>query len=640
WETIRHFYPFLKENIVSTQAGPTSLPLAVTQVTIHQPTNGQELLTTPVFYINDTAGNLIPFTRGEGQAYLYQSNGTADPEDDDVLYLGSPSGPLINARGAAVGDRLCVFDNGHTPPRVGCLDDLQNSGATLTLVDIPLWQPEITVRPVNSTTLAVTVTQASVSNIHVQLFPSYRPTDTIKALTAELVHQGNGVYTGEFQFPITVFDGFIRVWEEGNANHESVSRFANAPGWDGNTFVGFGGNRFIAWGGNRFIAWGGNTFVGFGGNRFIAWGGNTFVGFGGNTFVGFGGNTFVGFGGNTFVGFNAPLASPDGQVILYNVDNILAGNVASSLQILSAAPELPTWLTPVGQVYRYTTQKNEGDNLVIQFQYLQRELPAIEEDQLRIYYLDENDPNAEWQRLENTTIDDFRNLASAKMPGEGLYALIATVELPRFQPAWNLFGYPINESRPLPNALGSIDGAYTSVYHYDAIQKEWLLYDAAVTGDHPQFEPLLNTLEQLEFGKGYWLYATEEITAYLAVAGSNSSLDVANQQFPPATYYGYLLPYEDFQPTVGMSVTAWVEGVNCGEGSVESLNGQLAYTIQIQAEDVSGNCGAAEKAVTLQVGSWTVAQRPYWDNSQAQFLTLSTLATTRPVYLPMIISQP
>jgi hypothetical protein len=427
------------------------------------------------------------------------------------------------------------------------------------------------------------------------------------------------------------------VWEDGNNSYETISRFANAPGWDGNTFVGFGGNTFVGFGGNRFVGFGGNRFVGFGGNTFVGFGGNRFVGFGGNTFVGFGGNRFVGFGGNTFVGFNAPLASPDGQVTLYNVDNILAGNVAASLQVLPSVPQLPTWLTPVGQVYRYTTQENSaGDNLVIQFQYLQRELPAIEEDQLRIYYLDESDPNAEWQRLENTAIDDFRNLASTKMPGEGLYALIATVELPRFQTEWNNFGYPINESRLVADALGSIDGAYTSVYHYDSAQEEWLLYDATVVTDYPEFESLVNTLEQLEFGKGYWLYATEEITAYLGVAGSSSALDTANQQFPPATYYGYLLPYEGFQPTAGMSVTAWVDGVNCGEGSVRLLDGQLAYTIQVEAENSTGECGNEGKSITFEVGSWPVAQRPQWDNSQAQFLTLGTLATTRPVYLPVI----
>ncbi|MCB0035769.1 MAG: hypothetical protein KDE51_17180, partial [Anaerolineales bacterium] len=242
WETIQTFYPFLNENIATTQTGPTSLPLAVTQVTINTPDNDLTLLDTPVFYITDDMGNLIPFTRGEGQAYLYQKKGTAAPEDDDVLFLGSPSGPLVNARGAAVGDKLCVYDNGHVPPRVGCLDNLGNSDATLVLQEVNNWLPEITVRPVNSTTLAVTVTQASATNIHVQLFPSYRPTETVKALTAELVYQGNGVYSGQFQFPLTVLDGFIRVWEEGETGHESMSRFANAPGWDGNTFVGFGGN--------------------------------------------------------------------------------------------------------------------------------------------------------------------------------------------------------------------------------------------------------------------------------------------------------------------------------------------------------------------------------------------------------------
>ncbi|MCB0036028.1 MAG: hypothetical protein KDE51_18485, partial [Anaerolineales bacterium] len=182
----------------------------------------------------------------------------------------------------------------------------------------------------------------------------------------------------------------------------------------------------------------------------------------------------------------------------------------------------------------------------------------------------------------------------------------------------------------------SIDGAYTSVYHYDAATSTWLLYDATVVNEQPAFAPLVNELTNLETNKGYWLYATEAITGYLGVAGANG-LDVANQQFPPATYYGYVLPQEDFQPTAGMSISAWVNGVNCGQGKVELLDGQLAYTVQIESEDSSGRCGALGKAITFQIGEWTMAQQPSWDNAQAQFLTLTSAAVTQSLYLPFIV---
>ncbi|MCB0184734.1 MAG: hypothetical protein KDE31_10730, partial [Caldilineaceae bacterium] len=230
WETIQKFYPFLNENIATTAVGPTRLPLAVTQVAFNQPDNAQTLLTTPVFYINDTLGNLVPFTRGEAQVYLFKEGATADTADDEILFLGTPSGPLIQARGAAVGDRLCVYDNASQPPRVGCLDNLIDSGASLMLHEVGDWQPQIEVRPVNSTTLEITVQQAAAGAINVQIFPSFRPTSTVEALTGTLSDMGNGVHSGQFQFPLTVFDGHLRVWEDGaSPTRETVTRFANAP---------------------------------------------------------------------------------------------------------------------------------------------------------------------------------------------------------------------------------------------------------------------------------------------------------------------------------------------------------------------------------------------------------------------------
>ncbi|MCB0034776.1 MAG: hypothetical protein KDE51_12175, partial [Anaerolineales bacterium] len=139
-----------------------------------------------------------------------------------------------------------------------------------------------------------------------------------------------------------------------------------------------------------------------------------------------------------------------------------------------------------------------------------------------------------------------------------------------------------------------------------------------------------------EPNKGYWLYATADITAYFGVAGLNTTLHVANQVLPQATYYGYVRPNDGFQPTAGMIVTAWVDGVYCGQGVLQMLDGQLAYIIQIQAENRMGDCGTAGKLVTFQINGRTMAQQPEWDHSQAQFVDLSTLAKTRPVYLPVI----
>ncbi|MCB0034523.1 MAG: VCBS repeat-containing protein, partial [Anaerolineales bacterium] len=289
WETLQHFYPFLNLNQEMTLNGPNNLPLAVTQVRLAPFASGQNLLPIPIYYTADAQGNTRSFNRGEAQAYLLQQKGTDDLTDDDIIYLGTVNGPLILARGAAAGDRLCIFDNSQQPAPHRC-QPLTADTSTINLQTIDNWQPEIVVRPINSQTLIVTVTLNTADDLilNAQIFPGFRPTNTIQALTATLQQvDATNQYTAAFRYPLTIFDGYVRLWSDDGA--EFISRFMNAPGWNGNTFTGFGGNRFVGFGGNRFVGFGGNRFVGFGGNRFVGFGGNRFVGFGGNRFVGFGG---------------------------------------------------------------------------------------------------------------------------------------------------------------------------------------------------------------------------------------------------------------------------------------------------------------------------------------------------------------
>ncbi|MGB1254174.1 MAG: hypothetical protein ACPG8W_26420, partial [Candidatus Promineifilaceae bacterium] len=233
WETIQTFYPFLHDKLAQTADGPSRQPFAFTSVEIHTPNNSVVLLASPIFYMEDNAGNALALADGAARAYLIQTNDVATSEDDTIVSLGSPRGQVINARGMRAGDRLCIFNQANTPPRLGCLDQVTPLSSTIRLVEFPAWQPEIGVQPVNSTTLAITVTQASVvGDLHVQLFPSDRPTTTIIAPTVPLTSLGGGVYAAEISTPLTIFNAHVRLFDDGNSA-ETITRFSQTPGWSG-----------------------------------------------------------------------------------------------------------------------------------------------------------------------------------------------------------------------------------------------------------------------------------------------------------------------------------------------------------------------------------------------------------------------
>jgi len=290
------------------------------------------------------------------------------------------------------------------------------------------------------------------------------------------------------------------------------------------------------------------------------------------------------------------------------------------LQALPSAPDLPAWLTPVGAVYRYATDRQITDTRIIQFSYLQRELPTIPEAQLAVYFHN----GASWQRLA-TSIDSDRNLAAAKMDGSGIYALMATVQLPTFSLGWNNFGYPLAESRPITQALASIDGKYSSVYHFDPVgSPQWALYDTTVRAP---FATLVNDLTTLEFGQAYWLYATESATGYLPVDGRQAT----SFALPPLTLYGEIGPQGTFSPTAGMAIEARINGTVCGTGTVVALPDRLAYKVQVSAETPFGtpnNCGADGRSVSLHADGQTLASNIAWELEQAQEINLANTIPT------------
>jgi hypothetical protein len=594
WDTVTTFYDML--NGESSNEGPSNLPLLVTNVTFIEPDIPAHTLSDPFFYLTDENNSPLPLPNGQTQAYLFKTQGTAELTDDTIVAVGSPTGDLLQARGIESGDRLCVFDYSYTSRRMGCLDEINQGSVALPLHEVPGWQPEITVNFVTSQTLAITVTQSiSSGDLYVQVFPSapLTPTATMISPVAVMIPISSDTFTQTINLDYPIVNGFIRVWnfdtlplqEEIIEFFLSASWIANRHGWEANRH-GWEANRH-GWEANRH-GWEANRH-----------------------------------------GWEAHVASRNGEVIVFDLDHILGPPPAYALQSLPVPPNLPLWLKSVGQAYRFSAADVMTSTPNIMFSYLQREVSDDYENRLRVYY--SPDEGVSWQRLE-TELDTYYNVASALMPGEGIYALIETIEMPPFSAEWNNFGYPVVETRPVTIGLASIAGYYNSIYNYDAATSSWQLYDQTVVDNYPEFGPFVNDLSQLEFGRAYWIYATEAITLYLGVP-ENMRLNQRSPSslLPPATFFGWVTANGEFNPAAGMAVRAKIDGKLCGETVVEEFAGLLAYKLQIGQNN---GCDVEEGMLVFEVGDWIMNHSSMWENSHALYHPLTNISTV-PVLLAL-----
>lgn len=599
WETIKKFYTMFDAS--GGNMGPSNLPLAITEVTFIDPETPIQTLDDPFFNVTDENNNQLRLPFGQAQGYLFKNQGTTDPTDDRVMPVGSPIENQLRVRGVESGDRLCLFDYSQSPRRLGCIEQVNQSSRNLSLHQVPSWEPQIKVTSITSVTLAVTVTQAIASDIalHMQVLPAARPNGmefyTSPIATLNRV-PNTDIFTQTITLSYPIANGFIRVWVEGAPLQEDITEFFFSGNW------GFGTYKH---------AWGPSSHrYGWGASRKNSW--------------------------------QAPISTRDGQVTVFDLDNILGGSSNYALQLLSTPPNLPSWLTQVGQAYHFSAAQALPESLNIKFEYLERELPLSREDRLRIYY--SPDEGQSWQPLD-TSLDTHHNHASAYMPGEGIYTVISTVEIEPFDVGWNPFTYPVADSRAIATALASIEDKYTSVYYDQPNSSEWLLHDQTVVDEHPEFSTLVNDLIDFEDGKSYWIHTTEPVNLYMAPgSGTRRRMHIRGIEFPPATYYGWIMPNESFQPVVGMSVKARIGDIVCGEGTIEERNGQLAYKLQVKAENILGQangCGTSQRQITFEVGDWVMQAQPNWDNSQAWFHSLpkSTPDPSERLYLPLLLTR-
>ncbi len=291
WETITTFYPMLSAQPYNS--GPENLPLAVTTLQsfppLPWPTNlgfasdGSPVLPTRRYDLRDAESQRLEQLQ-QADIYLYklgrrlQSGGPAldlsqlqqEQPVYDVLALGSTGSnrDSIVVRGAARGDRVCVFDSNHEPPRTGCtFVDGRNTAVDLRAV--PGWQPEIRVTPISSDTtgvrLAIEVRQplSATERLEAQVLPAGGPavlvaaqaraipaTGTVSATAAlptlalplvtlspvpTATEDGLAMlWRGEVTAPHPSYSGFVRVWTpilQDKARREALTQYFFSREW-------------------------------------------------------------------------------------------------------------------------------------------------------------------------------------------------------------------------------------------------------------------------------------------------------------------------------------------------------------------------------------------------------------------------
>jgi hypothetical protein len=395
------------------------------------------------------------------------------------------------------------------------------------------WRPQIAVQPVTSRTMQITVTQQLETNeqINVQLFPAHYwsvPNFTGLSPTATMTSTGD-IHTQTVTMTLPAYDLAVRVWVNDGSGRESIAQFILNPPWEtavggpnsvsiggpnsvsigGPNSVSIGGPNSVSIGGPNSVSIGGPNSVSIGGPNSVSIGGPNSVSIGGPNSVSIGGPNSVSIGGPNSVSiggasFHAPIRSADAQVVIYSKNGFFDDNGVDTLQIVPAIPELDShpWLVPVGQAYHASLKPEVTDPRFIAFSYLQRDVPEGYEHTVNLYFLP--DGSDEWERLpsirfiENLVVADLQEIG-------GTYAVMAALEMPTMQPGWNLFVYPLPDTRPVSAALASLAGSYTIIHQRNALSG--LPDDDAETN-----------VDELSFGGVYWIWidSDEPVTPYLA----------------------------------------------------------------------------------------------------------------------------
>jgi hypothetical protein len=291
-----------------------------------------------------------------------------------------------------------------------------------------------------------------------------------------------------------------------------------------------------------------------------------------------------------------------------------------TVQTMSGLPALPPGRNLIGQAYRIVA--SPGATLPdgsVSIQYLQNDLltAGVVDEDLEMYFYD----GSAWFALD-TAVDDYYNLTSAASQGAGVYALFASIRISLAGDAWNIFAYPLRDNQATAAALESISGDYSLVYGFDGTTPDqpWRVYDPSL----PAGFDYVNTLDQLQFGSGYWIYALFGTTMYFGAPPALSP----EAGWLPVTLYGKMT--QDELHTIGGGVPLYVyqNGSLKGTAMTQVLNDMTVYSIQVMLDQDDG-------PVTIQANSYFTRDIQSWLETDTNRIDLPYQQWN--IFLPMLI---
>ncbi|NTW01853.1 MAG: VCBS repeat-containing protein, partial [Oscillochloris sp.] len=592
WASILSFYPkagLQAPASYDANSGPGVLPLNLGQISAAPVLTATNALTAPFFSLEvEVDGATESYVAGSSaRAFLFQR--AAGGDTPWLIDLGAPVVDRVEARGAAPGDHVCVFEI--EAQEQGCVQ-VTTGNQPLQLAATPGWRPEVVVTPVTSSTLQLVVTNlaeddalapAVPATLTARLYPIDRASPP--ALSFTLPRGTDGRYAAIVQLDQPTFGGYLLISADDSSGRVAVVDYA------------LGGNPGRKWAGTAPR-----------GNPGRKWAGTTPRSNPGRKWAG-----------------TAPVLSGDGQAILYTKAEFAEGEFYA-IQTASV-PDVPTWATRVGHAYQVTATDNAPalDAASISIGYLSRDVPDGAESYLGLFYLDDTT----WLPLD-TRQNEAANLLSAPLQGPGLYAIFASVRLPAFDDVgWHQFAYPITGIRPISDALSSISGDYTMVYRDTGgdLGARWQLYA-------PGAPAYVSDLEALRFAESYAIYITTTTTIRLRPAAATTTSTMA----VPATIYGSLKTASGF--AAGVEVTAKVGTVLCGRTQTkqQDTTGEIVFSVQVEADSVAtvSGCGALGRSVQLFYNGQVLGDPIAWDNTRLSIFSMVNGAPDVRVYLPLL----
>ncbi|MCB0009815.1 MAG: hypothetical protein KDE04_25290, partial [Anaerolineales bacterium] len=230
WELVTEIYG-IQAN-APTDAGPFQLPFPVTFVSQLSTQSDSNAPVDELFFVRQANGSAETLSPRTVSAYLFRPG----ERIIDVIALGAPVGNQINARGARIGDELCVYDMSPDSQRSACSiigpsnTDLQFNGfgwlptVTITASEIPDGADLTGIVPVTLDIAVQLFGDESIGpnpSVQVQFFTDFiSSTIAYASPDITLVSEGGSRYTGVITLDHAPINSYVRIWVNGDKDSQ------------------------------------------------------------------------------------------------------------------------------------------------------------------------------------------------------------------------------------------------------------------------------------------------------------------------------------------------------------------------------------------------------------------------------------